>query len=70
MFNLKKEKLKMKIFMILMIIFLLLTFMGAGYVFYKNGNANAGFAAIPSLFCIICSSLYRNSKKAIEENTK
>lgn len=70
MFSLKKEKLKMKIFMILMIIFLLLTFIGAGYVFYTNGEASSAFAAIPSLFCIIFSALYRNSKKTIEENIK
>lgn len=70
MFDLKREQLKMKIFKILMTLFLILTFIGAGYVFYKDGNANAGFAVIPSMFCIIFSSLYRNSKKAIEENAK
>jgi len=70
MFDLKKEQLKKVIFMILMIIFLVLTFVGAGYVFYTKGNANAGFAVIPCLFCMIFSALYRNSKKAIEENTK
>lgn len=70
MFNLKRESIKMKIFKSLMIIFLILTFIGVGYVFYKDGNVNAGFAVIPSVFCIISSSLYRNSKKAIEENTK
>jgi len=68
MLDLKKEQLKMKIYNILMIIFLILTFIGAGYVFYREGNANAGYAAVPSLFCIIFSSLYRNSKKAIIEN--
>ncbi len=70
MFNLKREQLKIKIFKVLMTVFLILTFIGAGYVFYKDGNANAGFAVIPSMFCIISSSLYRNSKKAIEKNTK
>lgn len=65
-----KEKLKVKIFMILMIVFLTLTFIGAGYVHSNQGEVNAGFAVIPSLFCMIFSVLYRNSKKAIEENTK
>ncbi len=70
MFNLKKEQLKMKIFMILMIAFLILTFVGAGYVLINNGEVNAGFAVIPSLFCMIFSALYRSSRKAIGENTK
>lgn len=70
MFNLKKEQLKMKIFIILMIIFLILTFIGAGYVLINKGEVNAGFAVIPSLFCMIFSALYINSKKVIEENTK
>lgn len=70
MFNLKNEKLKMKIFMVLMIIFTFLTFIGAGYVLVNKGEANAGYAVIPSLFGICCSTLYRNSKKAIEENTR
>lgn len=70
MFNLKKEQLKKKIFMILMIVFLTLTFIGAGYVLINQGEVNAGFSVIPSLFSMIFSVLYRNSKKAIEENTK
>lgn len=70
MFNLKKEKLKMKIFMVLMIIFSLLTFIGAGYVLVNKGEVNAGYAVIPSLFGICFSTLYRSSKKTIEEITR
>ena len=52
------------------IIFLILTFVGGGYVIINHGEVNAGYAAIPSLFTMISSMLYRNSKKAIEENTQ
>ena len=31
---------------------------------------NAGYAIIPMLIELVFNSLYRNSKKAIEENTK
>ena len=31
---------------------------------------NVGYVVIPMLFAIVFSILYRNSKKAIEENNK
>lgn len=69
MFNLKKQKIKMKIFFGLYLVFVVLTFVGA--ISCIVGKViNAGYAIIPMTFSLIFSSLYRNSKKAIEENTK
>ena len=50
--NIKKEQIKIKIFLILYILFAI------------------GYVVIPMLFAIVFSILYRNSKKAIEENNK
>lgn len=51
--KIKKEK----IFRILTFIFMILTFIGAGYVLLNKGQVNAGYAVIPSLFCAIFSQL-------------
>ena len=45
------------------IIFLILTFVGGGYVIINHGEVNAGYAAIPSLFTIICFEYYRKEKE-------
>jgi predicted tellurium resistance membrane protein TerC len=65
--NIKKEKIKMKIFLILYIVFAILVFIGAFMVITERVN-NAGYSVIPMLFAIVFGILYRNSKKAIEEN--
>ena len=57
--NLKKEKLKMKIYLILYIIFLVLTFVSAGYVIYNKGETNPGLAIVSMLFGLIFAGLYR-----------
>jgi len=36
---------------------MIITFIGAGYVFSNTEQANAGYAIIPSLFCVIVSQL-------------
>ena len=56
---------KEKIFRILTFIFMILTFIGAGYVLSNKGQVNAGYAIIPSLFCAIFSQLavYEKFKK-------
>ena len=61
--NLKSEKVKCKIFLILQIVFIILTFAGAGYVFLKDGKANAGYAVVPMLGALIFGILFRNSQK-------
>ncbi len=53
---------KQKIFRILSFVFCILTFIGAGYVLINNGEVNAGYAVIPSLFSVIFSQLSINEK--------
>lgn len=48
---------KEKIFKILSIIFIVLTFIGAGYVIINKGEVNAGYAIVPSLLSICFSQL-------------
>ena len=67
--NINKEQIKIKIFLILYIVFAILGFIGAFMVITKRLN-NVGYVVIPMLFAIVFSMLYRNSKKAIEENNK
>lgn len=52
-----------KIFLALSLIFVLLTFIGAGYVLYTKGEANAGYAIIPMVISLACISLYRSKFK-------
>ena len=67
--NLKREELKRKMFFILYLIFFVLTIIGA-ILCVTHKVDNAGYTAIPMLIGLVCSVLYRNSKKAIEENKK
>ena len=60
--NFNKEKLKVKVFLILSLIFAILTLTG-GYLVITHGLDNAGYSAIPMLFTLTFSILYRNSKK-------
>ena len=43
-----------KLLLILSVILTILTFAGAIYVLTSNGTANAGYAAVPLLFDIVC----------------
>lgn len=56
---------KEKVYRVLTFIFMILTFIGAGYVLVNHGQENAGYAIIPSLFCAIFSQLavYEKFKK-------
>ena len=54
---------KEKIFRVLTLMFMIITFIGAGYVLSNKGQVNAGYAVIPSLFCAIFSQLAVNEKK-------
>ena len=57
-----KEKLKVKIFLILSLVFAILTLIG-GYLVVTHKLDKAGYSVIPMLFTLIFSILYRNSKK-------
>ncbi len=48
--------------LILSIIFIILTFVGAGYVLYNGGKINAGYAIIPMVFALVCIAFYQNRK--------
>lgn len=57
-----------RVLFILMMIFGILTFVGAGYVLYTGGQASPGYGVIPMLFCLICSSSLRELKKKEKKN--
>ena len=45
------------------IIFLVLTFIGGGYVLINHGQVNAGYAVVPGTWTMICFGFYRNGKR-------
>lgn len=47
---------------ILTIVFVILTFCGAGYVLVNHGQANAGYALVPMVFALASLVAYRNQK--------
>lgn len=61
------KQLKTKVFLVVSLIFAILTFIG-GYLVITHKLDNAGYSVIPMLFTLIFSMLYRNSKR--EENNK
>lgn len=48
-----------KLFFILSILFIILTFAGAIYVLMNHGTVNAGYAVIPMILAIACSNLFK-----------
>jgi hypothetical protein len=44
------------------VLFVILTFVGAGYVIYNDGKVNAGYAIVPMVFALIGIDFYRNKK--------
>ena len=43
-------------FLILTTVFTILTFFGAAYVLINDGNVSAGYAVVPMVIAIACSS--------------
>lgn len=68
--SLKREKMKRNIFLVLQIAFIVLTFIGTGYVILNDGEPNAGYAVVPMLGALIFGTLFINSQKAISEKTE
>ncbi len=60
--NFNRKQLKVKIFLMLSLIFAILTLIG-GYMVITHKLDNAGYSVIPMLFTVTFSVLYRNSKK-------
>ena len=51
-----------KLALTLSVVFIILTFIGAGYILLNNGKINAGYACIPMVFALIFVSFYRKYK--------
>ncbi len=51
-----------KLALILSVIFIILTFVGAGYVLFNGGKVNAGYACVPMIFALISMFFYREYK--------
>ena len=49
--------------LILGIVFLILTFIGGGYVLINHGQVSAGYAVIPGLWTMICFGYYQREKR-------
>ena len=52
-----------KIMLALSVLFIVLTFVGAGYVLYNAGSVNAGYAVIPMALAFACITFYRKAKQ-------
>ena len=64
-----KKKVSVKTFALIMsIIFMILTFVGAGYVLLNHGRVNAGYAVIPMCFCFVFVGVYSGQKKKQQKN--
>lgn len=48
--------------LLLGILFLILTFAGGTYVIVHQGEVNAGYAVVPSLWTLLCFGYYRRGK--------
>lgn len=51
-----------KVSFIITLIFIVLSFAGAGYVLYTDGQANAGYGVIPLLLALVCAGGYLSLK--------
>ena len=59
----EKIGLMKKIALILGIIFLVLTFIGGGYVLINRGRVNTGYAVVPGIWTMICFGYCQNRKQ-------
>lgn len=57
-----------KLLLILSIIFVILTFVGAIYVLINKGTVNAGYAVVPMVMALVCSSSYKTFKNKENDN--
>ena len=64
----EKEKKKRNIFFALQILFTILTLIASALCIFDIVN-NAFYTVIAMLFSLAFGAMYRNSKKAIEENS-
>ena len=57
-----REMIMEKLASILSVLFIILTFVGGGYVLFNGGKVNAGYACVPMVFSLISLSFYRKYK--------
>ena len=62
-----KAKISLRVVtLIISILFMILTFVGAGYVLINHGQVNAGYAVIPMCLCLaflgVSTALKKNKK--------
>lgn len=48
--------------LVLNVIFVILTFVGIGYVLVQHGQVNAGYACVPMVLALVSVSFYRKDK--------
>ena len=58
----EREDAMKKAALALSIVFIILTFVGAGYVLCNGGKVNAGYAVVPMVFALVSIIFYRNRK--------
>lgn len=61
-FKFADEKKMNKITFVLSIIFVILTFVGAGYVLPNHGQVNAGYAYVPTVIVLASVAAYRKKR--------
>lgn len=52
-----------KFLFILSAVFVILTFVGISHVLINKGTVSAGYAVVPMVMALACSSAYKTSKK-------
>lgn len=56
------EAVMKRLTLILSVLFMILTFAGAGYVLFNGGKVSAGNACVPMVFALISQLVYRKYK--------
>ena len=57
-----------KVLFVLSILFVILTFAGAGYVLLHKGQVSAGYSAVPMLWAVLFTTTYNKVKRDLEDN--
>lgn len=52
-----------RVFQVVTIIFMIATFIGAGYVMFYDGRVSPGYAVCPMVLTLSCQGIQRNFEK-------
>lgn len=55
-----------KVLFVLSTVFVVLTFVGNSYVLINRGTVSAGYAVVPMVMALACSSAYKTVKKKVQ----